>query len=119
MNSLKFNNSDDLIELFLDKLITEKNLSKSTINSYKTDLISFRTFIKFKKLNIVDCNIEVIYEWVSYIKNKGFVTNTILRKLSVLKQLFYFLYKEKYIIENFVSKIIIPKKKLNTLSVIL
>ena len=111
MNSPKLNNTDDLIELFLDKLITEKNLSKSTINSYKTDLISFRTFIKFKKLNIVDCNIEVIYEWVSYIKNKGFVTNTILRKLSVLKQLFYFLYKEKYIIENFVSKIIIPKKK--------
>ena len=36
-NSAKHNDKD-LIELFLDKIVTEKNLSRTTINSYKSDL---------------------------------------------------------------------------------
>ena len=35
----------DLIKLFLDKIITEKNLSKTTIESYKSDLIFSTSFI--------------------------------------------------------------------------
>ena len=34
----------DLIELFLDKIVTEKNLSHTSISSYKSDLNIFNKF---------------------------------------------------------------------------
>ena len=45
MKNYAKHNDKDLIELFLDKIITEKNLSRTTINSYKSDLKKF--FINF------------------------------------------------------------------------
>ena len=40
----------DLIELFLDKLVTEKNLSHTTLSSYNSDLNIFNNFLCKKKL---------------------------------------------------------------------
>ena len=37
---------ENLIELFLDKVITEKNLSISTVNSYNSDLKTFSKFLR-------------------------------------------------------------------------
>ena len=37
---------ENLIELFLDKVITEKNLSISTVNSYNSDLKIFSKFLR-------------------------------------------------------------------------
>ena len=36
----------DLIALFLDKIVTEKNLSNASIGSYKSDLKLFHKFLK-------------------------------------------------------------------------
>ena len=40
---------DNLIELFLDKIITEKNLSKASTYAYETDLKHFSKFLSIKK----------------------------------------------------------------------
>ena len=40
----------DLIEVFLDKLVTEKNLSHTTLSSYNSDLNIFNNFLNKKKL---------------------------------------------------------------------
>ena len=39
----------DLIALFLDKIVTEKNLSNASIGSYKSDLKLFHKFLKENK----------------------------------------------------------------------
>ena len=41
MNAELKNKKANLIELFIDKIITEKNLSNSTVNTYNTDLKLF------------------------------------------------------------------------------
>ena len=45
------NNAEDFILLFLEKSITEKNLTKPTIDCYKNDLKGFYNF--FKKKNYI------------------------------------------------------------------
>ena len=45
----------DLIEVFLDKLVTEKNLSHTTLSSYNSDLNIFNNFLN-KKISITNCN---------------------------------------------------------------
>ena len=38
---------------FLDKIVTEKNLSNASIGSYKSDLKLFHKFLKIKKFFIL------------------------------------------------------------------
>ena len=37
---------ENLTELFLDKIITEKNLSKASVNSYSSDLKMLNSFLE-------------------------------------------------------------------------
>ena len=50
----------DLIALFLDKIVTEKNLSNASIVSYKSDLKLFHKFLKENKENFLTCNEETV-----------------------------------------------------------
>ena len=45
MKSYKKYHDKDLIEVFLDKLVTEKNLSHTTLSSYNSDLNIFNNFL--------------------------------------------------------------------------
>ena len=45
------NNIEDFIQLFIEKSITEKNLTKPTIDCYKNDLKGFYDFLK--KMTII------------------------------------------------------------------
>ena len=45
-------NKKDIILLFLEKTITEKNLTISTVNSYKNDLTDFCNYLKKNNLII-------------------------------------------------------------------
>ncbi len=105
---VKYNN-EDLIELFLDKIVTEKNLSHTTINSYNSDLKIFNNFLKENKANFTDCNETLLKQWISFLVKKKIKASSRLRKISVIKQFFSFLCEENFKKTNPSINIYLPK----------
>ena len=55
MKKKNYDRNLDFINLFLDKLYTEKNLSKNTLESYNKDLIDLIKYLEKKCLTIENC----------------------------------------------------------------
>ena len=105
------NNVEDFILLFLEKSITEKNLTKPSIDCYKNDLKSFYHFLKKNNRSLFSCNYDDIASWIELLTKQSFEQSTISRKISTVRQFFNFLFVEQYISINPASNIIAPKKK--------
>ena len=105
------NNTKDFILLFLEKSITEKNLTKSSINCYKNDLKNFYNFLKKKNFSLCSCTYDDIILWIELLRNQSFEYSTISRKISTIKQFFNFLFAEQFIVVNPATNITVPKKK--------
>ena len=104
------NKEQDFILLFLEKTITEKNLSKSTVYSYENDLKGFYNFLKKKNYSLLLCTYENITSWIESLKEQSFEQSTISRKISTVRQFFNFLFTEKFISINPMTNIMTPKK---------
>ncbi len=111
MNAELKNKKVNLIELFIDKIITEKNLSSSTVNTYNTDLKLFNSFLEKNKLDIFICKEITLNKWVEFLVLNNMKTSTRLRKISVIRQFFSFLFKEKFIKSNPSLNLVLPKKE--------
>jgi integrase/recombinase XerD len=84
----------DAESLFLQYLIVEKGLSKTTINCYKEDLKSFFDFKKAQKVEELDY--KDIDEYIIYLSNEEKAPKTIIRRATTIRSLFNFLQKENY-----------------------
>jgi len=104
------NKEQDFILLFLEKTITEKNLSKSTVYSYENDLKGFYNFLKKKNYSLLLCTYENITSWIESLKEQSFEQSTLSRKISTVRQFFNFLFTEKFISINPMTNIMTPKK---------
>ena len=100
----------DLIALFLDKIVTEKNLSNASIGSYKSDLKLFYKFLKENKKNFLTCNEEILKKWIISMVKRGMEASTRLRKISVIKQFYSFLFQESIVDLNPSTNLLLPKK---------
>ncbi len=93
------------LELFLEFLKSERNVSKNTVQSYFLDLQDF--------LDHVDMDSEVmedkIVDYLEVLKNKNFQVSTVKRKISALRQFFQFLVAEGLIKKNPMTFIRQPK----------
>ena len=87
----------DLIALFLDKIVTEKNLSNASTDSYKSDLKLFHKFLEENKKDFLTCNEETLKKWVISMVKRGMEASTRLRKISVIKQFYGFLLQESIV----------------------
>ena len=105
------NNVEDLILLFLEKSITEKNLTKSSIDSYKNDLKGFYNFLKKNNFSLSSCNYDNLVLWIELLRKQSFEQTTISRKISTVRQFFNFLFVEHLIEVNPATNISTPKKK--------
>ena len=105
------NNAEDFILLFIEKSITEKNLTKPTIDCYKNDLKGFYNFIKKENYSLFSCTDYIIMSWIELLRKKSFEQSTISRKISTVRQFFNFLYVEQLINVNPATNITVPKKK--------
>ena len=86
-----------LVDQYIEFLIVQRNLSKNSCFSYRTDLKQFLNFIGEKKLLYVDDSI--VKKYILFLSSRYSVSSHA-RKLSVVKQFFNFLLNEKKIIEN-------------------
>lgn len=105
------NNGEDFILLFLEKSITEKNLTKLTIDCYKNDLKGFYNFLKKNDYSILSCTYYNIVSWIELLRKQLLEQSTISRKISTVRQFFHFLFVEQLIEINPATNITAPKKK--------
>ena len=73
-----------IIENFLESLISEKGLSKNTIESYKSDINQFLERQTTSKSSELIFSRKSIEKYISMMNDLGFERSTILRKLSSL-----------------------------------
>jgi len=98
----------DYIETFLESLIAEKTSSLNTVESYRRDLASVPPFIIQKKPE--DITPEDLKKYFKAITPR-FKPTTISRKISSLRQFFYFLASEEIIKNNPARTLTFPKKE--------
>ena len=96
------------IEDFLDMMSAEVGASVNTILSYRRDLEQFagQCSSDFAKITTTD-----IAEYMKWLNQRHYAVKSVLRKISVLRDFFKFLYSEKIITVNPMLKIMAPKSE--------
>ena len=88
-------NDQNLIDLFLEMILTERAASLNTIESYRRDLEQFIESMSTKSENIlISSRAEDLRKYLAQIEKKGFAASTTARKISCLRQFYKFIYGE-------------------------
>ncbi len=94
------------VESFLEFLIVQKNLSKNTIQSYTYDLKKLEFFFLKKQISfLTESQIKIYVKFLS----ENYSASSHIRKLTVLKQFYLFLYEQNIIKDDPSVNIDFPK----------
>lgn len=107
-------NLDVLYDEFLDYMLSEKNASDLTIDSYARDYNVLIGFLEIKRMSksLDMLTTQNLRNYVSYMKNtKRYSSTTINRKINSLRSFAKFLIINDYMEINFMDKITAPKKE--------
>ena len=85
----------DLLDRFVNYLIVERSLSKSSISSYTTDVKQF--FSILGKENFIQITPDDIHRYISTLSSLGLATSSVARKISSIKIFFRFLVLDRII----------------------
>jgi integrase/recombinase XerC len=100
-----------LKEKFINYIKFEKRYSQHTIIAYQTDLEQFKSYLQenynFSKIEKSDY--LIIRSWMVRMMEDSITPRSIRRKITVLNSFFKFLIKEGVVIENPMTKIVVPK----------
>ncbi len=117
---VKTNKEDNLlVEQFLEMMVSERASAADTVAAYRRDLLGFLGYCLENKIRITNISREGIESFLVYLARSEVSSQTIARKLSVLRQLFAFLYSEKYRLDDpavTIESPKIPKRLPSTLS---
>ncbi|AHX11099.1 phage integrase family protein [Neorickettsia helminthoeca str. Oregon] len=91
-------------------MLVERNASFNTIASYKTDLVLLQKFLE--ETEFIQASKEDLCSYITGLKERGYSSATIRRKIATLRQFYTFLYFEKLIYINPMKDIELPKKAL-------
>jgi integrase/recombinase XerD len=86
--------TDDLVELFLDMMMTERNASGNTLDAYRRDLVDYATFLGGRKRGTRNASTEDIRAYLAVLSKRQLATASVARRLSSIRQLHRFLYAE-------------------------
>lgn len=101
-----------ILDSFFEFLSGEKGLSKNTTSSYLRDVGDFLNFISDdSKIKLKDCSSEDIKKYLIKLYKEQITNNSLLRKLSSLRQFFIFLQSESIMTQNPLLKIENPKRE--------
>lgn len=85
------------IELFLDYLINNKELSANTLESYKRDIRQFEVYLREHALSLEKVTKTIIITYLIALQKKGKATSTISRNLASIRCFYQFMQNERYI----------------------
>ena len=83
------------IELFLNFITNEKKLSENTFQSYKRDILQFKTYIEENDLDYTKVEDTDIKNYLKYLEGLNKKTTTISRHLASIRLFYNFLLKNK------------------------
>ncbi|MDD2435131.1 MAG: site-specific tyrosine recombinase XerD [Bacilli bacterium] len=98
---------DKLIKEFKNYLLIDKKYSNNTIMSYETDLKKYATFFKDKPL--MEIKNTDIKDYLKYLNSLKLSDKTIARNISSIKSFYKFLLIERYVTDNPLELIDLPK----------
>ncbi|MFH1753281.1 MAG: site-specific tyrosine recombinase XerD, partial [Candidatus Omnitrophota bacterium] len=101
---------NELIEQFLNFLSVERGLAKNTIESYRSDLIKFASYLNGQKAGSIEgVDKNDLLKYLMHLKDDGLASNSISRRLAAIKTFYKFLVNEKYVKENVAAFLESPK----------
>ena len=95
------------VEKFISYLDIEKNYSKHTLLNYKIDLEEFFAYIEDAPIERIDY--FQLRRYLGNLRSKNLKTRTVARKLSSLRSLFKFLFREGLVKKNPATLLMTPK----------
>ena len=98
-----------LIDQFLDWIWLESGLSPHTIAAYRNDLNQFSIWLNRKNSDLANSRREDILAYLSYRMQQGAQSRTVARFLSTMKRYYQFAIQQKWIQENPVKDVVMPK----------
>jgi integrase/recombinase XerD len=87
---------DKLIALFLDMLAAERGARPNTLQAYRSDLDDFSGFVVSTGTGLSDASTDEIRGYLGELAKRGLAPASVARKLSAVRQLYRFLYAERY-----------------------
>lgn len=84
----------NLIELFLEMILTERAASLNTVQSYQRDLEHYIAFNKDNENILFNTVRDDLKSYLKFLEKKAYAASTASRKLSCLRQFYKFLYAE-------------------------
>ena len=85
MARIKQGEQSSHIDLYLDTIWLEKNLSLNSIQGYKNDLFHTEIWLQKKSKNLLTASNVDLHDYMAVIFDKGFASNTAARWLSAIR----------------------------------
>lgn len=107
---------DELYNEFIKEQIVQKDITRYTQNSYRSDFKIFLSFLMKQGIKATPQNMnkKLLRDYTHYLKfNKEYATATMRRKIHSLSSFFKYMYEERYIEYNCMASIKAPKKPRN------
>jgi len=98
-----------ILDAFIDNIWIEKGLSQNTLDSYRSDLEQFSSWLEKNNLNYIKASKKEILSYLSFLFQKGLGSKTVARKLSSLKSFFRYLVFKSIIPNDPSSEVETPK----------
>ena len=98
-----------ILDAFIDNIWIEKGLSQNTLDSYRSDLEQFSTWLEKNNLSYIKTSKKEILSYLSFLFQKGLGSKTVARKLSSLKSFFRYLVFKSIISNDPSSEVETPK----------
>ena len=98
-----------ILDAFIDNIWIEKGLSQNTLDSYRSDLEQFSSWLEKNNLSYMKTSKKEILSYLSFLFQKGLGSKTVARKLSSLKSFFRYLVFKSIIQNDPSSEVETPK----------
>lgn len=96
MPSKAAGSGDRQIGLFLDMLAAERGARPNTLAAYRSDLDDFSDYLSSNGTRLVNATSDDIRGYLGDLARRGLQPSSVARKLSAVRQLYRFLYAERY-----------------------
>ncbi len=99
----------EIILMYQDYLLYQKQYSESTIKSYTNDINNLVSFLNQEELgDLKNVNNRIAKFYVSYLYNQ-YTPKSILRKISAVRSLYDYLIEEEMLLDNPFEFVVLPK----------
>ena len=98
-----------ILDAFIDNIWIEKGLSQNTLDSYRSDLEQFSSWLEKNNLTYIKASKRDILSYLAFLFQKGLGSKTVARKLSSLKSFFRYLVFKSIITSDPSSEVETPK----------